>query len=77
MTLEWNNPPAFTCSRRTKEILKRGLKYVQEMCSRVPITNFKQVFCLMGYIFKYKLKVILINTRCKDKNELRWLLTWQ
>ena len=44
MTLEWNSPPAFTCSRSTIEILKRGVKYFQEICSSVPIYNFEQVF---------------------------------
>ena len=44
ITPEWNNPPAFTCWSWTIEILKKGVKCVQEMCSRVSIYNFEQVF---------------------------------
>ena len=44
MTLEWNNPPGFTCSMWTIETLKKGVKYVKEMCSSVSIYTFQQVF---------------------------------
>ena len=44
MTLEWNNPPAFTCSRWTKEILTIGVKSVKKNCSSISIYNFEFVY---------------------------------